>query len=214
MRSFAKTPALVAGAVSLMLSFAASPTHAGQTVIQIAGISSAYPKSDTLTFNFDDGAQISSPPYFLNSFAASRSSGGYSGYLSSSVSSYSGKAYIQFLDGGFEIFQEGCGSLVATCYVASIRPTNYITSSINPLASGMLGAYLNENLKKIDELVGPNGGWGVSFYTLPSFSESFPLYQVARTSSIVVSSVPEISSAALAMAALGFLSLIRRRAQK
>ena len=182
------------------------------TTILIAGITSAYPKTDTLRLIFDDDAGSIAAPYWLNGFVSDLATDGYVGVLQSSVSSYEAPVYAAFTPANnFYLFQE-CGP-GHRCYMALATATNGVPVSINPRIAGNLGAFFQENIANLAMFAGSNSGWNISYNTLPSFPESFPWLQVVKPNDITISSVPEPST--LLLIIIGVIGvLVARYRQK
>lgn len=173
--------------------------------VQVSGIASIYPQTDTLTLSFDDAAGATAVPYWLNGFVINASKGGYTGTLSSTSTGYQSPVYIGFSETNvFYVFQE-C-SLSVRCYLGLASPTNIVPSTIDPTISGNLAKYLIENLANLTS-TGLNSGWNFSYYTPPNFGESFPYIQTVNPINIRVTQnnglpISEPSSLALIIASM------------
>ena len=179
--------------------------HSNLTTIAISGISSAYPQVDTMKLIFDDSAGAVPVPYWLNGFVFGSPTHGYSGTLQSSITAYKEPVFVAFTSSNdFYLFQE-C-ALNHKCYLALSTATNSVPITINPRIAGNLASYFQENLLNLTTFAGTNSGWNVSYNTLPAFPETFPWLQVVKPSEILISSIPEPSTAMLYVVG-GFLLL-------
>lgn len=167
---------------------------------------------DTLNLSFNDSLGATAVPSWLNGFVPSTVTQGYSGQLRfNNINPYSSQIYMGFrsTDNTMWIFQE-C-SLAVNCYISLISPTNGVPATIDPTKAGNLESYLHENISLLDSLAGPNSGWNVAFTALNIFPNTFPTNVVAKTSNILITSVPEPQSCLLLLVGLSVITLASKK---
>lgn len=134
---------------------------------------------------------------------------GYMGNLDSSLFGNNHNIYMNFNNdiSVFDIYQE-CPA-VMNCYISSIAPTNFISTSSNPLLANQLGTYLQQYVAGINNL--PNSGlYVVSSYD-PKGVSSWYGSTIVKNATVSISPVPEPETYALMLIGLCFISFSARR---